>query len=232
MPDPNTLVDAHVHLDRVQGIDQNYQKIRTLVPGVRGEDHGKLKINFPDSVFATGFHPMYAHENCDLGRLKELLEKGDYSAVGECGFDRRWKNLAQQSSLFEQQIRLAADFNLPVIVHSVGHLQELVDMAKKYVFQGVIHYYAFKSLPEIFLKNGLYFGFCAKLPDQSRLGKLFEAIPIDKILIETDADESGSADSRILEQTYRDLAKIKKMDLSDLIPIISNNFDKMLNKPL
>ncbi|PCI29908.1 MAG: hypothetical protein COB67_03095 [SAR324 cluster bacterium] len=221
------LIDAHVHLDRVQSFDSFYQNLRCLIPGVNGEDHRHLATDFPQSFWATGIHPMHAGQEVDWARLEKLLASGDFVAVGECGLDRRWKNTEQQLFVFEKQIQLAKKLDLPLIIHAVGHLDLLLELYKKYHFKGMVHYFNFKSLPEILLKGELYFGFCSKLPPNSRAQKIFPRIPLDRLLIETDSDETGTAQEQELTQAYQQMAELYGITGETLTLQVEQNFKRL-----
>ncbi|WP_213608919.1 TatD family hydrolase [Pseudoalteromonas sp.] len=127
------FIDSHCHLDFsefdanreslinacvVQGIDQ------FLVPGVSLAQSQKLlefKVTYPQVIIAAGLHPYFLnqHEESHLALLYDFAKanKTQLVAIGECGLDRSIEKLEKQTLLFEQQIVIANELCLPLIVH-------------------------------------------------------------------------------------------------------------------
>mgnify|MGYP003305784036 CR=1 FL=1 len=120
-------------------------------------------------------------------------------AIGECGLDYHYKREEQhrlkQHIWFIYQLNLAWKVKLPVILHVRDAHEDALRIlrwhpAKK--LGGVIHcFYGSKEIAEQYLKLGYHFGIGGSLLQQEeRAGALWEAvkhIPLDKILVETDA---------------------------------------------
>ncbi len=87
---------------------------------------------------SMGIHPWYLdtrHSAEDRLKLMDYLaDTGAIAAIGECGLDRRKSSfsLEQQKDLFEKQIRIAENFSLPVIIHNVRCLPDVLSLRKKY----------------------------------------------------------------------------------------------------
>lgn len=224
------MIDSHVHIDRVPHYDAIYREIPCLIPGVNGEDHRSLTQKFPKALIATGVHPMFAKEFEQWDVLRKLLASGEFAAVGECGLDRRFGDLERQLEVFEKQILLAGEYDLPLIIHAVGHPEKLRELYKQYQFRGVIHFYSYKTVPPEFLEGDIYFGYCSRLAENSKTQKKFAStIPVDKILVETDADESSNADYPELKAAYQRLAQLKGMGLDELELIVQKNYKRLFS---
>jgi len=162
----------------------------------------------PRISVAQGLHPHWiARETAEglqaaLERVCREVRQGPPVAIGECGLDasvaRSGGLAAQQAAAFETQLRLAAEVERPVIVHSVrAHGAMLATLKAHAPAQGgVIHAYSGPAdmVPE-FTKLGFYFGFGAKAcdPRAKRARAALGAVPPDRLLLETDAPDQALA---------------------------------------
>ena len=97
---------------------------RFIVPGISLAQSQKLlefKATYPQVSIAAGLHPYFLeqHQQSHLESLFNFAKanKAQLVAIGECGLDRSISNLEKQTFLFEQQIALANELELPLIVH-------------------------------------------------------------------------------------------------------------------
>ncbi len=206
---PTLLVDTHCHLDveplgkdvagvlaraRAAGVEQivapAYDVASWPVVAALG-DGGRV---FP----ALGLHPWVAHEELDLLRLKEALLNCGAVAVGEIGLDSKIDSpaLDVQLPVFRAQLRLARELDLPVILHCRGAFAEMLAILREEGpgLRGVAH--AFSRGPELaqrFLDLGLHLGFGGTItrPRARRPRRSAEVVPLDGIVLETDAPSIG-----------------------------------------
>jgi TatD DNase family protein len=119
-------------------------------------------------------------------------------AVGECGldFDRNFALHDDQRRVFETQLQLACEFDLPLFMHERSASTDMLSILKKYsqheTFRGVIHCFTNGSLDVLreYLSLNLYIGITGWVCDDRRgkdLAKIVSHIPLDRLLIETDA---------------------------------------------
>jgi TatD DNase family protein len=153
----------------------------------------------PRSLFATaGVHPHHAAEfdARTAGALKPLLERSNVVAVGECGLDfyRDYSPRDAQRAAFEAQLELAAEVRKPVFLHQRDAHEEfvaLLEPIRASLVGGVAH--CFTGGPDelaAYLELGLYVGVTGWVCDERRGTELRRAvplIPLDRLLIETDA---------------------------------------------
>ncbi len=153
----------------------------------------------------VGIHPHEATRHSRFNyrqQLVDLLEKTKTNqtivAVGECGldFDRNFSLHDDQKLVFEAQIQLACEFNLPLFLHERSAASDTLSILKKYSqhenFRGVIHCFTNGSLDVLreYLSLNLYIGITGWICDDKRgkdLAKIVSHIPLDRLLIETDA---------------------------------------------
>ncbi len=162
-----------------------------------GRDAGAPRISF-----AWGIHPWYAaeHHFSDLERLATAAREGAV-AIGEIGLDRKIESPAfgLQQRLFEAQLEVACDINLPVVMHCRGAFNELVESLRRVGVPkagGMIHAFSGSvEMAEICLGLGLVFSMGASLsykPSKKRLQVLGRIYP-DAFLIETDSPDMPPA---------------------------------------
>lgn len=142
---------------------------------------------------AVGFHPEdinKADENY-LSEIKMLSEHKKCVAIGEIGLDYYWvkDNKEEQKRFFTEQIILANEINLPVIIHSRDAHNDTLEILKKYKPQGVLH--CFSGSVEIMneaLKLGLYIGLGGAVTFKNARVPLevAEKLPLQRLLLETD----------------------------------------------
>ena len=210
------LVDTHCHLD-LPAFDADRESVlqrsrtngvRTIVvPGVQADGWGQLlDLCSSDANLypALGLHPAFLdqHTGADLKALEAQLAEHRPVAVGEIGLDYYLKHLDQgrQQALLEAQLEMARAVDLPVILHvRKAHEQVLATLQRIRVPGGIAH--AFNgSLQQAAEYAGLGFklGFGGMLTFErsSKLRALAKAIPVESIVLETDAPDMTVAQHR------------------------------------
>jgi TatD DNase family protein len=148
--------------------------------------------------FSAGIHPWHVDEkNLDgqLSKLRELVSQANCVAVGECGIDKvQGPDIPTQEKVFREHIKLAIEFNKPLVIHCVKGFQELLKCIKAEKFEGNFIMHGFNSPIEIafpFLKmTNCYFSFGrALIQDGSNAEILIKMLPLDRLFLETDAKE-------------------------------------------
>jgi TatD DNase family protein len=204
------LFDSHCHLDdRAYDDDMPEVVARMYSAGVaaamivgttraRSTKAVSLSESFPGLYASVGIHPHDA-KSCDeetLKLLKTLSKHPRVHAWGEIGldFNRMFSPRETQEKWLVRQLEVADELNLPVIFHerdSNGCLIEILKTYFKNVRSGVIHCFSGnKTELKQYLDMGLYIGITGIVTIKNRgadLRKLVPFIPVDRILIETDA---------------------------------------------
>ena len=212
------LIDTHTHLDFPDfdedrpGLLAQAQAVgveRMVVLGVeRGNWQRVWNGVKADArlVAALGLHPVYldTHRPEHLGQLREWLERlaGDpqLCAVGEFGLDYYLPELdrERQQALFEAQLQMAADFELPALLHVRRSHAPVTAALKRFKLKraGVIH--AFSGSREEareYLRLGFKLGLggAATWPQALRLRKVIAELPLDSVVLETDSPDMAPA---------------------------------------
>lgn len=203
------LFDSHAHLDDAK-FDEDRAAVldRACSAGVLGIlnpgcelDSSKRAVELAaeyDMVYAAvGVHPHdAAGRPADyLDRLEALARREKVVALGEIGLDyfRNFSPRNIQRKVFREQLALARELNLPVIIHDRDAHEDIVQILKKDGLPergGVMHCFSGDwSLAETCLKMGLYISFAGTVTfaDACGLRGVAAGVPLEKILVETDA---------------------------------------------
>ncbi|HEY3856004.1 MAG TPA: TatD family hydrolase [Verrucomicrobiae bacterium] len=196
------------HLDGVIAAVRAIPITRMVVNGSCEEDWPevlKLAREFPEVLPSFGYHPWYVKERTSewRERLVEFLNQVP-SAVGEVGLDRWIKDhdIAQQQEVFEWQLRLAAERELPVSIHCIqawGLLLSILQRGPVSKRGFLLHSYggSVEMIPD-FVKLGAYFSFPGYYAQEKKLRQreIFRSVPRDRLLIETDAPDQPLPNER------------------------------------
>lgn len=210
------LFDSHSHFDapefdadRDAALARAHAAgvMRQIVPAVSAAAWPKLRdVCAADAGLhaAYGLHPMYLaeHRPEHLTALREWIERERPVAVGECGLDFFVEDLdaEQQSFYFDGQLRLARDFGLPVIVHARRAVDQVMAAVRRFApLRGVVHSFSgsadqAKRLYDLGFLIGL--GGPVTYERANRLRTLAAQLPIDHLLLETDAPDQPDSGHR------------------------------------
>lgn len=219
---PFELIDTHVHLDDdrfdvdrdqvvSRALESGVQKM--IVPATTRERWPKLEsiaTACPNVFPAFGLHPLFLHQHSesDIAELEKQVVSTACIAIGECGLDRYClqhtahseKNkedaFASQQLYFEAQLNIAARYDLPVIVHARQAVEDVIlSIRKCTTTRGVVHSFngsMQQATRLIDLGYRLSFGGAATYPRATKIRSLIKKLPIESVLIETDApDQTG-----------------------------------------
>ncbi len=174
---------------------------RILVPATDLETSrraARLAERHADIYAAVGVHPNstggFGAGSQELGELRELARSPKVVGIGEIGIDLYWKTapLAEQKAAFRAQIELANKLGKPVIVHDRdAHAEVLETLREARPRSGaVLHSFSGdRAMAEAAVGLGFYLGVDGPLTYKKNdaLREIFAAVPLDRILIETDA---------------------------------------------
>ena len=210
------LVDSHCHLDAPE-FDGDRDAViararaagvsRQVVPAIAlvGFDQLRDVCRDESGLYpAYGLHPMYLadHRPEHLDALRAWIERERPVAVGECGLDFFVEGLdaAQQGIYFEGQLQLAREFDLPVIVHARRAVDAVISAIRRTGrLRGVVH--SFSGSPEQarqLWRLGFMIGLGGPVTYEraQRLRSLVTTMPLEYLLLETDAPDQPDAGIR------------------------------------
>lgn len=252
-----SFIDSHIHLQAAE-----YSDVLTLlnnarlagvkawiIPGTTLDDQSRqlaLRAQYSNCFNAFGYHPWFLDalpENWKE-RLQQAIENDQPIAIGECGLDFSRDHQALQKTVFEAHVKMAADFKLPLIIHSYKAVDQVLKILRQYpTVTGVFHAFngSLQQLDQL-LALGYYVGFggAVTYPRAKRLQSLLAATPLDRLLIETDGPYQAGAYAAPHEIHYpTDLVKIahfiaeqKSLACSELAKITTENAINLFNLEL
>ena len=203
------FVDTHTHL-YVEQFDQDRKEViqraidhgvdRFYLPAIDKSYHQAMletKELFPKHIkLMTGLHPTHVDENYmeEIDFVAKQLESGNYIAVGEIGIDLYWdkSKLKEQQEAFQKQIQLAKQYQLPIAIHcrdAFDEVFEVLELEKGKDLKGVFHCFT-GDLEQAHraLSYNLHLGIGGVATFKNgKIDKFLEELPLDKILLETDA---------------------------------------------
>jgi len=161
------------------------------------ETNARENLSLPELLTTAGTHPHEASQwkNDDKDRLRRLLKETSISAIGECGLDfyREISPSEKQIACFQEQVEIACKECIPLFVHDRDSesLTNQILRSQKALPPTVIHCFtgSEKELHE-HLDLGCYIGITGWVTDPARgqtLRRVISDIPLNKMLIETDA---------------------------------------------
>jgi len=197
------VTDSHAHLDACEEpaavlVERAHAagvtRIVTIGTGIASCKAALEIAEAHEGVFAVlGVDPHQAAtpEAARLGELRELLAHPKAVAVGETGLDsvRQYASLLEQRRLFDQELELAEELSLPIVVHSREAAAETAEALAP--FRGIVILHCFSS-PDLLpaaLERGYYVSFAgnATYPKAPELRDAANAVPSDRVLVETDS---------------------------------------------
>lgn len=249
------LIDTHCHIDveefaadRAAVLARCRQAgvTRLVVPAVLASGWRHLLdlcAREPGLLPALGLHPVYLdrHRDADVAALAEWIARERPIAVGEIGLDYFVTDLdrQRQQALFEAQLGIAREAGLPVILHvRKAHDQVLATLKRLRVRGGIAH--AFNgSLQQAqqYIDLGFKLGFGGMLTYQrsSKLRALARDLPLDALVLETDAPDMtvaahhGERNSpEYLPDCLHALAGVRAADPEEIARATSRNAEQVL----
>lgn len=252
----NNIFDTHGHYADHAFDDDRDEVLSTLpekgvryvtLPGSDAEDslmNSQLAQKYDYLYFAAGFHPEYAdrcpddHIDITRGIIKDAPKA---VAVGEIGLDYHYDGYdrEKQIKIFEEQMELAKELDLPVIVHSRDAVEDTVALLKKHRPRGIVH--CFSGSAEVakeILKLDMYIGFTGVLTfsNAKKALKALVEVPLERLLMETDCPymapvpfRGKRCDSSMIAYTAEKAAEIKGIDTQELIDITCRNGKEIYN---
>ncbi len=206
------------------------------------EQHGRL-------LAAVGIHPHDASsmDGTALEELRTLAAHPKVVAVGETGLDF-YRNLSpkdKQFEAFETQLALAEELQIPIIIHdrdAHGPAAEILSAHAKKLVGGVLHCFSGDmALAQAAMDWGFYVSVAGPLtyPNAKELRSVVEGVPIERILIETDAPYLAPQPKRgkrnepaFVRFVAEELARIKGLSVEDIDRITTLNAKQLFGLPV
>ena len=246
------MIDTHTHLyleEFKDDIDDVISRAKNV--GVHGfylpsisskynKSMRDLEKKFPDDISCMiGIHPCYVDDNfqSEINFVKKQIDEHNYKAIGEIGIDlfHEKKYFTQQVIAFEQQIKLAIEYDLPIVIHSRDSFDEIFKVLEKFKsekLRGIFHCFT-GNLDQankiIDLNFHLGIGGVVTFKN-GKISEFLNAVPIDKIVLETDSPYLAPApyrgkrnESFYIELVAKKIAEVYDVDLDYVSEVTDKN---------
>lgn len=238
------LIDTHCHLDAAE-FDADREAVHAaaraagvetiVVPAVEVSAFARTRetvSRYPGCVAAYGIHPLYVMQAADddLAALRQWLLAERPVAVGEIGLDLYVADIdpARQEHFFVEQLRLAREFDLPVLLHVRRAVDAVLKQLRRFKVRGGIAH-AFngsRQQADEFIKLGFALGFGGAMTyaGSTRIRELARHLPLEAIVLETDAPDippawlSGGRNTPAeLPRIAAVLAELRELPVAELV---------------
>jgi len=259
-----TLIDSHAHLsmadfdkDRSQVIHRAFEEgIQAILCPVEFTNSAELQIGMhlneshKNILTAIGIHPHNAkHFTQDsIEKIEELAKSENICAIGEIGLDFHYNFSSPQKQIdvFRQQLNLAKNLRLPVIVHSRQAAKEIATAINEEHFTrgGILHCFTedWEFAKQMMEKSFLIsFSGIITFPKAHSLRDVARKIPDKKLLIETDSPYIVPAPYRsrvkrnepaYVKETAKFLAGLRNTPFESLATVTTENFKSLFKLEL
>lgn len=257
MSNKYNIIDSHAHYD-----DESFNEDRDAVikeiheNGVTGVLNcgssyegllGSYELANKYEFFyaALGIHPSNANELTDevIDFIREKSKNPKVKAIGEIGLDYYWEENPPreiQKKVFRQQMKLAEELNLPVVIHDRDAHGDTLEILKEFPkVTGVVHCFSGSvEFARECLKLGYYIGFTGVVTfkNAKKILEVAKDVPLDRMLVETDCPYMAPTPYRgkrnksdYIEYIIEKLAEIKEIDPLEANKKINDNIVRLFN---
>ena len=251
------LIDTHCHLyleefrqdsDEVikraiaAGVDRFYLP---AVDSITTVDMLKLETQYPGvCIPMMGLHPCSVKDNyvAEMELVNSWLTNRKFAAIGEIGLDFYWDKtfIKEQYYVFNRQIELAIQYDLPIVIHTRDAMAETIDVIKNYKgkARGIFHCFG-GSLEEAnhIIDLGFYMGIGGVVTyKKSGLAEVIKQIGLQNIVLETDSPyltpvpfRGKRNESSYLKYIVEKIAEIKSLTVEEVATATSANALKVFS---
>lgn len=250
------IIDTHAHI-YVQDFDTDRNEMlqrakdasveKILMPAIDSETHHAMlheeKLNSGFCFSMMGVHPCSIKENYldELKIARNFLEQRKFIAVGEIGLDFYWDKtfVKEQIAAFNEQIDWAMHYDIPISIHSRDAMDECIQIVgehQKGNLRGVFHCFSGNAEQATKAINlGFYLGIGGVVTfKNSGLDKIITNVPMENILLETDAPYLAPVPYRgkrnepaYLQNVIEKLSQIKNMSKEEIAEKATKNAERL-----
>jgi TatD DNase family protein len=251
------LIDAHVHLSDAEYVghieeliaDAKYAGVSALVTNSMDlktcQNDIALAEKYPNLVYpALGIHPW----NVNVLKENELEEtivfiqrqKNLVKAIGEIGLDYKYESIwEKQTFVFDKMLRLAESLEIPVIIHSRGTTDKIVEMLPSYRLKHVLLHWFSHPMATLYkaIDYGYYITEGPPVTYSNGIREVVENVPLANFLTETDGPvtywknpyNGQLTKPSLVRNVVEAVAEIKKIQVEEVAEQISKNFEVFFN---
>ena len=247
------FTDTHCHLykeyyDNIEEIKEKMDSnnIYRVINNGTEKNSNKEIIEYIDKYEwmygAIGIHPEEVdnYSNDDILFIENNIKNNKIVAIGEIGLDYHFRddNKKEQIELFERQLRIAEENNIPVIIHSRDATMDTIDILKKYKVKGVIHSFSGSyEIAKIYIKMGFLLGINGVVTFKNCILKeVLERIDNTNIILETDSpyltpvpDRGKKNDPSYILEIAKFVSNIYGISLDELSVVTEDNIKRVFD---
>lgn len=260
------MIDSHCHLN-FDAFDADRDEIvqraaalgvtRIIIPGVDQETSNQAIATaerYEGVYAAVGIHPNSTKDfsDDDLVWIKTLAQHEKVIAIGEIGLDYYWDHSPKeaQHNAFERQLALAAQLELPVIIHNREASDDTISILESWATTlpenlreraGVLHSFsAPQAVAERALAIGFYLGFTGPITykNADELRHIAARVPLDRMLVETDAPfltpiphRGKRNDPTYIPLIVDRIASLRQRTTEEIAQITTENTERLFQLP-
>lgn len=258
------LIDTHCHLDAHE-FDADRDAVilaaraaevtAIVIPSIETKNFAAVRDccrRYSECFPAYGIHPLFINEadEHDFSTLREWLRKESIDAnppvaLGEIGLDYFVPGFdaTRQEHFFIEQLKIAREYDLPVLLHVRRSLDQVLKCLRRISVRGGIAH-AFngsRQQADEFIRLGFRLGFGGAMTyaGSTRIRKLASTLPINAIVLETDAPDmapcwlAGERNAPVeLIRIARTFSELRGLSLAEVLATTTANVLEILNLPL
>jgi len=249
------IFDTHAHYDD-EAFQDDLEGLLSAFPdsGISGvvscgvnEESSKRNIELAHKYrfiyAAVGYHGLNTEDLTDnyLEAIKALAQDKRVVAIGEIGLDYHYEKETKdlQIKIFREQIKLANELNLPVIVHDREAHEDTLNILKELKPKGVLHCFtgSVETAREI-IKLGMYIGLGGAVTFKNAVKpvEVAKIVPEDRLVLETDAPYMSPVPFRgkrctslLIPYTAQKIAEVRNTDVQALLDATDRNARELFN---
>ena len=242
--------DTHAHYDD-KAFDSDRDELLSVLPekgvelvvlpgcDVKSSRHAIEIAEAYNYIYAAvGIHPgeLAGFKSGDIDIIRKLAAHEKCVAIGEIGLDYYWDDSrkAEQKELFINQLELALELDLPVIIHDrEAHADSMEILFRYPELRGVLHCFSgSKEMAQEILKRGWYLGFDGPVTykNAKKALEVLEICPMDRLLIETDSPYLSPVPMRgkrnepaFVQYVAQKIAELRGMEAEEMAEITTQN---------
>lgn len=227
------MIDAHMHAVSADTKDYgDFQELTGFASCTAQADEWDAQAAIDDDriVRFYGVHPWYAEQWTleNKKRLYDILQNDPKAQVGEIGLDSKRGQILGQTMIMIQQLDLAEYFQRVVTIHDVGCEKMVLDSLKGRKLKAILHSYGSDSYIKPYSEMECYFSISPRILSRSeiRVRRLLDAIPEDRLLLESDYPSSGKGYTG-MRDFAASLGTVIGKDADSLLMISEDNFRRL-----
>lgn len=183
------------------------------------------------SYYSIGIHPIFieqSHLEMDLKTIEQHIQSKQCIALGEIGLDKITAvPFQKQIAVFEAQLQIAEQYQIPVIIHCVRAYQEILQIRNALKLTIPFIFHGFNKNQQIvnqILSNHCIPSFGKNLLYNQNIQTIFANLSEYDFFLETDDSDLS------IEEIYKKAAEIRAIDVEELTLIINRNFQLIFNQ--